>query len=392
MLSNRGRHFLAIPGPTVIPDEVLRAMHRPAVDVYKGPLLDLTYSIYPDLKRIVGTAGEAFIYISNGHGAWEAALSNLFSGGENVLVLESGWFAPGWGEIARRMGVGVEILNAPKRCGVDPAAVEARLKADTAHAIDAVLVVQIDTSSGVWNDIAAIRKAMDAAGHPALLMVDCIASTGCVPYEMDAWGVDVTVSACQKGLMTPPGLGFVFAGEKAMARHEKNGCRGLYWDWTPRANPSAYYQLFAGTAPVQHLYGLRQALDMINDEGLDAVYRRHRMLARGVRAAVEHWGKGGPIELNILDPKAYSDSVTSILTGDVDADGMREICDGELDLTLGVGLGQTVNAFRIGHMGHVNAPMVLGTLGCVELALTRMSANFTPGGVEAATAAMAEVR
>ncbi len=387
---DRGRHFLAMPGPSVIPDAVLRAMHRPAVNIYTGPLIDLTYSIYPDLKRIVGTEGEAYVYICNGHGAWEAALANLFSGGEDVLVLESGWFAPGWGEIARRMGVKPEILNAPTRCGVDPAAVEARLRADTGHTIQAVLVVQIDTSSGVWNDIAAVRKAMDAAGHPALLMVDCIASTGCVPYEMDAWGVDVTVSACQKGLMTPPGLGFVFAGEKALALHEKNGCRGLYWDWTPRTNPDMYYKLFAGTAPVQHLYGLRQALDMISDEGLDAVYSRHRMVARGVRAAVEHWGKGGPIELNIVDPKACSDSVTTILTGDIDADAMRELCEAEFDLTLGIGLGQSVNAFRIGHMGHVNAPMILGTLASVELALTRMGAPFAPGGVEAATAAMAQ--
>lgn len=389
MLSNRGRHFLAIPGPTVFPDEVLRAMHQPAVDVYKGPLLDLTYSCYPDLKRVVGTEGEAFIYISNGHGAWEASLANLFSGGEQVLVLESGWFAPGWGRIAASMGVEVEVLNAPKRCGVDPAAVEERLRADTGHEIQAVMVVQIDTSSGVWNDIAGIRKAMDAAGHPALLMVDCIAATGCVPFEMDAWGVDLTVSACQKGLMTPPGLSFVFAGEKAIARREKNGCRGLYWDWAPRANPEAYYQLFAGTAPVQHLYGLRQALNMINDEGLDAIFKRHRMIAIGVRAAVEHWGGDGPVELNILDPDARADSVTTILTGDIHADGMREICDAEYDLTLGVGLGQTVNAFRIGHMGHVNAPMILGTLATVELALTRMGAPFQSGGVEAATKSMA---
>ncbi len=387
---DHGRHFLAIPGPSVVPDDVLRAMHRPAVNIYEGPLIDLTHSLYPDLKRIVGTAGEAFIYISNGHGAWEAALANVFSGGEQVLVLESGMFAPGWGEIASRMGLEVELLHAPKRCGVDPNAVEARLRDDVDHAIKAVMVVQIDTSSGVWNDIAAIRQAMDAAGHPALLMVDCIAATGCVPCEMDAWGVDVVVSACQKGLMTPPGLGIVFANEKAMAAHRKNGCRSSYWDWTPRANPERYYQLFAGTAPVQHLFGLRQALDMIFEEGLDAVYERHRVIARGVRAAVEHWGTGGPIELNVVDPDARSDSVTTILTGDLDADEMRAICEAEFDVTLGIGLGQTVNAFRIGHMGHVNAPMILGTLGSIELALTRMGAPFSPGGVEVAVACMAE--
>ena len=387
---DKGRHFLAIPGPSVIPDEVLRAMHRSAVNIYEGPLVDLTYSLFPDLKRIIGTQGEAFLYIANGHGAWEAALANLFSGGESVLVLESGRFALGWSEIASAMGVEIEILNAPARRAVDPDAVEARLREDRRHAIKAVLVVQIDTASGVWNDIAAIRRAMDAAGHPALLMVDCIASTGCVPYAMDAWGVDVTVSACQKGLMTPPGLGFVFANEKAMAAHRENGCRGIYWDWTPRIRPDYYYKLFAGTPPVQHLFGLRRALDMINEEGLDAVYRRHRMIGGGVRAAVEHWGRDGPIELNVVDPPARSDSVTTILTGPIDAEALRRFCEAELGVTLGLGLGQTVNAFRIGHMGHVNPPMILGTLGSVELALTRLGAPFTPGGVEAATAAMAE--
>lgn len=288
------------------------------------------------------------------------------------------------------MGLEIETLNAPRRSGVDPQAVEARLRADTGHTIKAVLVVQIDTSSGVWNDIAAIRRAMDAAGHPALFMVDCIAATGCVPFQMDAWKADVTVSACQKGLMTPPGLGMVFANDRAMAVHKENGCRSSYWDWTPRANPERYYQLFAGTAPVQHLFGLRQALDMINAEGLEAVYQRHRTIAAGVRAAVEHWGKGGPIELNVVDPAARSDSVTTILTGDIDADAMRAICEADLGVTLGIGLGQTVNAFRIGHMGHINPPMILGTLGAVELALTRMGAAFSPGGVEAAAAVMAQ--
>ena len=391
MRFDHGRHFLAIPGPSVIPDDVLRAMHRPAVNIYEGPLIDLTYSLYPDLKRIAGTEGEAFIYMSNGHGAWEAALINLFGGGERVLVLESGMFAPGWGEIAARMGLEVETLYAPKRSSVDPDALEARLRSDKEHTIKAVMVVQIDTSSGVWNDIAAVRRAMDAAGHPALLMVDCIAATGCVPFNMDAWGVDVTVSACQKCLMTPPGLGIVFANEKAMAAHRENGCRSAYWDWTPRANPERYYQLFAGTAPVQHLFGLRQALDMIMAEGLEAVYARHRMIADGVRAAVAHWGKTGPIEFNIIDPAARSDSVTTILTGDLDADAMRALCETELDVTLGIGLGQTVNAFRIGHMGHVNAPMILGVLGAVELALTRLGAPFSAGGVEAAAQEMARV-
>ena len=370
----------------MIPDEVLRAMHRPAVSIYEGPLIDLTYSLYGDLKRVVRTEGAGFIYIANGHGAWEAALANVFSAGDRALVLESGRFAVGWGEQAAKMGVEVEVLPAPARRGVDPAALEDRLRADTGRQIKAVLVVQIDTASGVWNDIAAIRTAIDAAGHPALFMVDCIASTGCVPYEMDAWGVDVTVTACQKGLMTPPGLGFVFANEKALAVRDANGCRSAYWDWVPRRNPDYYYHLFAGTAPVQHLFGLRQALDMIFEEGLDAVYARHAMIARGVRAAVEHWG--APLELNIADPLARSDSVTTILSGDIDAQAMRKLCEDELGVTLGIGLGMDVPAFRIGHMGHVNPPMILGTLGAVELALSKMEVAFRAGGVGAAVKAM----
>jgi alanine-glyoxylate transaminase/serine-glyoxylate transaminase/serine-pyruvate transaminase len=287
--------------------------------------------------------------------------------------------------MAEQMGAVVETIPAPPRKGVDPAAVEAHLRADKDHRIKAILVVQIDTATGVWNDIQAIRKAIDAAGHPALYMVDCIACFGCVPYEMDAWGVDVTVAACQKGLMTPPGLGFVFANERAMKRRHENGCRSSYWDWLPRADPDMYYKLFCGTAPVNHLFGLREALDMMAEEGIEAVFARHKRLAGAVRAAVAHWGESGPLELNIIDPAARSDAVTTILTGDIDAQVLRRLCEDELSLTLGLGIGLDFNgAFRIGHMGHVNEPMILGTLATVELALTKMQASFNSGGVEAA--------
>jgi len=388
-----GRHFLAIPGPTVTPERVMRAMNRPMVNIYEGPLIELTHSLFPDLKKVAKTEGDCMMYIANGHGAWDAALFNTISAGDTVLVLESGRFAVGWGILAEQMGATVETLNAPERKGVDPAAVEARLRADTENKIKAVLVVQIDTATGVWNDIEAIRKAIDAAGHPALYMVDCIACFGCVPYEMDAWGVDVTVAACQKGLMTPPGLGFVFANDKAMARRKENGCLSGYWDWLPRAAPDMYYKLFCGTAPVNHLFGLREALDMIAEEGLDAVYARHTRIACGVRAAVERWGEGGPIEFNITDPMGRSDAVTTILTGDMDAQVLRRRCEDELSLTLGLGIGLDFNsAFRIGHMGHVNEPMILGTLATVELALSEMNAPFASGGVEAAIQAMDTAR
>ncbi len=385
-----GRHFLAIPGPTVIPERVLRAMNRPMVNIYEGPLIDLTHGLFPDLKKIAKTEGDCLMYISNGHGAWDAALFNTISAGDKVLVLESGRFAAGWGVMAEQMGAVVETIACSTRQGVDPNAVEARLREDTSHEIKAVLVVQIDTATGVWNDIEAIGKAIKAANHPTLFMVDCIACFGCVPYEMDAWGVDVTVAACQKGLMTPPGLGFVFANGKAMARRHENGCLSAYWDWLPRADPDMYYKLFCGTAPVNHLFGLREALDMIAEEGLDAVCARHSRLARGVRAAVARWGEGGgPLELNITNPEARSDAVTTILTGDIDAQVLRRICEDQLSLTLGLGIGLDFNgAFRIGHMGHVNEPMILGTLGTVELALAKMNAPYTPGGTNAAIEAM----
>jgi len=385
MTVETGRHFLAIPGPTVIPERVMRAMNRPMTNIYEGPLIDLTHSLFPDLKKIAKTDGDCLMYIANGHGAWDAALFNTISAGDTVLVLESGRFAVGWGAQAQQMGATVETITAPPRSGVDPAAVEAYLRRDTEHKIKAILVVQVDTATGVWNDIQAIRKAIDAANHPALYMVDCIACFGCVPFEMDAWGVDVTVAACQKGLMTPPGLGFVFANEKAMARRSENGCLSIYWDWMPRAQPDMYYKLFCGTAPVNHLFGLREALDMMDEEGLDAVYARHNRLARGVRAAVARWGEGGPLEFNIAGPDARSDAVTTILTGDLDAQVLRRLCEDELSLTLGLGIGLDFNgAFRIGHMGHVNEPMILGVLGTVELALAKMGAAYAPGGVEAA--------
>ena len=384
-----GRHFLAIPGPTVIPDRVLRAMNVPMVNIYEGPLIETTHSLFPDLKTLAGTAGEAVMYIANGHGAWEGALANTIHPGDEVLVLESGRFAVGWGAQAAQMGATVHTIQAPPRRGVDPAAVETRLREDKSHAIRAVLVVQVDTASGVWNDIEAIRRAMDAAGHPALLMVDCIACFGCIPFEMDAWGVDVMVAACQKGLMTPPGLGFVFANDKAMANRHARGCTSAYWDWLPRTQPDMYYKIFCGTAPVQHIFGLREALDMMAEEGKDAIFARHARLAGAVRAAVAHWGQGGPIECNIVDKAARSNAVTTILTGDIDAQAMRRVCEDDLNVTLGLGIGMDANStFRIGHMGHVNEVMILGVLGAVELALSKMGVPFAKGGVEAAVASL----
>ncbi|HYI03629.1 MAG TPA: aminotransferase class V-fold PLP-dependent enzyme, partial [Reyranella sp.] len=280
-----GREFLAIPGPTTVPDEVLRAMHRPAVDIYSGPLLALTDGLLRDIAQVFNTKGRAYIYISNGHGAWEAALTNVLSKGDKILVLESGRFAIGWGESARRMGVDVEILKGDMRRAVRPAEVEARLKADKGGTIKAIMVAQIDTASGVVNDIPAISQAIRAAKHDALLMVDAVASLACVPFDMDAWGVDVAISASQKGLMTPPGLGFVAANARAREIHKTAGLRTAYWDWTEREG-DVHYQKYCGTPPEHLLFGLRQALDMLFAEGLENVFRRHRLLAEAVRRAV----------------------------------------------------------------------------------------------------------
>src|SRR5256885_11264664 len=234
-----GREFLAIPGPTTVPDEVLRAMHRPAVDIYSGPLLAITDSLLGDLPKLFHTAGRSYIYAANGHGAWEAALTNVLSRGDKVLVLESGRFAIAWGEAAKMLGAEVEVLAGDIRRAVDPHAVEAKLKAD--RSIKAILVTQVDTASGVQNDIAAIGKARDAAGSDALLLVDAVASLGCMPFEMDKWAVDVAMAGSQKGLMTPPGLGFTAAGPRAREAHKKADMRTPYWDWTFR-DGEAHYQ------------------------------------------------------------------------------------------------------------------------------------------------------
>jgi alanine-glyoxylate transaminase/serine-glyoxylate transaminase/serine-pyruvate transaminase len=374
----------------VIPDAVLQAMHRPAVSIYEGELEGITHSLLRDLKPVARTDGLPFIYIANGHGAWEAALTNVLSRGDKVLVLESGRFAVGWGEMAAALGVEVEVLRAAPRRAVDPKAVEARLRADRDHAFKAVLVVQVDTASSVWNDVAAIRAAIDAAGHPALFMVDVIASQGCVPYEMDAWGVDVTVGGAQKGLMTPPGLAFCWANAKAMAAHARADLRTQYWDWSLRLE-DPHYRKYCGTPPVHLLYALRAALDMLAAEGLEAAWARHATLARAVRAAVSAWSADGPLSFNVLEPSERADSVTTVLAGDADVERFRRFCHENLGLVLGVGLGDFERrSFRIGHMGWLNPPMLLGTLGAAEAGLRACGIPHGEGALAAAAAVIAD--
>ena len=385
MVVRAGREFLALPGPTTMPDEVLQAMHRPAADIYSGELVAITDSLLADLSKLFRTEGQSYIYIANGHGAWEAVLSNILSRGDKVLVLESGRFALGWGEAAARMGAELEILKGELSRAVRPDEVEARLKADTNHEIKVILVVQVDTATGVYNDIEAIGKAIKAAKHPALYVVDTVASLACMPYEMDAWGVDVSMSASQKGLMTPPGLSFVAVNDRARAIHAKANMRTPYWDWTAREGKE-HYMRYAGTPPVHLMYALRRALDMIAEEGLDNIFLRHKLLAEAVRAAVGVWAKSNAIGFNIAKPDERADTVTTILlNGSPTANELRAYCSQKCGLVLGTGIGAlSGQAFRIAHMGHINAPMILGTLGVVEMALQALGIPHGKGGVAAA--------
>lgn len=385
MVVRAGREFLAIPGPTTMPDQVLQAMHRPALDIYSDAMVQLTDSLLRDISRLFSTTANSYIYIANGHGAWEATLTNVLSRGDKILVLESGRFAVGWGNAARAMGVEVEGLKGDWRRAIRPDEVEARLRRDTGHSIKAILAVQVDTASGAVNDIEAIGQAIKSAGHPALFMVDAVASLGCMPFEMDAWGIDIAMSASQKGLMAPPGLGFVVANDRARAVHKSAGLRTPYWDWTEREG-AEHYRKYSGTAPVHLLFALRQSIDMLFDEGLDNVFLRHRLLAGAVRRAVTVWSEGQVLGFNIAGPAERSDVVTTVVMANAhDPVALHAYCKTMCGVVLGVGIGELHGkAFRIAHMGHVNAPMILGTLGVIEMGLKALGIPHGRGGTEAA--------
>ena len=396
MSASGGREYLAIPGPSVMPDAVLRAMHRAAPNIYAGELPDMMPELISGLKAVARTEQNATIYIANGHGAWEAALSNILAEGDQALGIYNGRFGVGWAEVA--CGLGAEVV--PLDCGLKtPAtgeALEAALRADTAGKIKVVLCTHVDTSTSVKNNIAEMRAAIDAAGHDALLAVDCIASLGCDHFEMDAWGVDVMVAASQKGLMVPPGLGFVFFSDKAAAVRAAMPRVSLYWDWTPRANPQAFWQYFAGTAPTHHLYGLQASLEMLHSEGMEAVWLRHARMAGAIWAACETWGQGGPLKLNVAERMHRSCAVTALHIGVEHGLRLRQWTEGEAGLTLGIGLGMSTpedpegnGFFRIGHMGHINAQMVMGTLGSIEAAFSSLNVPRGSGALEAAAAALA---
>jgi alanine-glyoxylate transaminase / serine-glyoxylate transaminase / serine-pyruvate transaminase len=384
-----GRHFLQIPGPTNVPDRVLRAIDAATMD-HRGPeFATLGKSVLAGLKRVFkSTSGEVVIYPASGTGAWEAALVNTLSAGDRVLMVETGHFATLWQKMAGRLGLDVEFLPGDWRHGVDPEAVEKRLRADAAKRIKAVCVVHNETSTGVTSRIGEARRAIDAAGHPALFMVDTISSLASIDYRHDEWGVDVTVAGSQKGLMLPPGLSFNCISAKALAAAKSAGLPKSYWAWDEMiANGRSGY--FPYTPATNLLYGLREALAMLLDEeGLDAVFARHQRHAEATRRAVRGWG----LEVLAADPREYSPSLTAVMVpAGHDADRVRKTILEAFDMSLGTGLGKLAGkVFRIGHLGDFNDLALMGTLAGVEMGLALAGVPVRKEGVQAAMAWLAE--
>ncbi|MBB5761741.1 alanine--glyoxylate aminotransferase family protein [Methylorubrum rhodesianum] len=385
MTSRTGRHFLHIPGPSPVPERVLRAMDRQVID-HRGPEFGaLGREVLEGCRTIFRTKGPVVIYPGSGTGAWEATIVNTLSSGDRVLMFETGHFATLWRQMAARWGIEVEFVPGDWRHGVDPALVEAKLAEDRGHSFKAVMVVHNETSTGVTSRIPAIRKAIDAAGHPALLLVDTISSLGSVDYRHDEWGVDVTVSGSQKGLMLPPGLGFTAISDKARAAGRSNNIPRSYWDWEEMLKPNAN-GYFPYTPATNLLYGLREAVAMMLEEGLDNVFARHQRLAAATRAAVEAWG----LEVLCQNPDEYSPVLTAVMMPDgKGADAFRALVLEKFDMSLGAGLSKLADKiFRIGHLGETNDLTLMGALSGVEMGLAAAGVPHQRGGVLAAMASL----
>lgn len=385
--SRPGRHFLQIPGPTNLPGRVARALSRPTID-HRGPeCASLTFSILERLQQVFQTSGPVIIYPSSGNGGWEAALVNTLSAGDRVLFCANGQFAAGWTKVANGLGLKVEELQGDWRCPVDLAALEERLAADSGREIRALAMVHNETSTGVVNDVAGARAALDRTGHDALLMVDVVSSIGAMDYRHDEWGVDVTVAGSQKGLMIPPGLGFNAVSSKALAAAETALLPRAYWNWGPilEFNTRGFYPY---TPSTNLLFGLDEALSMLFEEGLPQVFARHNRLAEATRRAVRGWG----LEVLCRDPHAYSSALTAVVMPEgYDADDLRQVILKRFDMSLGTGLGQVKGkVFRIGHLGDLNELTLAGTLCGVEMGLAVCGVPHVREGVSQALAFLAK--
>ena len=380
-MTRRGRHFLQIPGPTNVPDRVLRAIAEPTID-HRGPdFMRLAAELIEGLQHIFKTTSRIVIYPSSATGGWEAGFVNTLSPGDRVLMFDNGHFATAWKNLAARIGIVVDFVPGDWRVGVDPETVAGALEHDRAHAIKAVAVVHNETSTGVTTPIAPIRRAIDRAGHPALLFADTVSSLGCMDYRHDEWGVDVAVAGSQKGLMLPPGLGILALSAKAIAASSSAAFPRGYWDWRPMLADNTAVA-FPYTPSTNLLVGLREAVRMLEEEGLPEVFARHARHAEATRAAVRAWG----LDLVARNPAEYSSSVTAVFLPDGhDADRLRRIILERFDMSLGTGLGKLKGrVMRIGHLGDFNDLMLAGTLGGVEMGLSAAGVPFRRGGVTAA--------
>jgi alanine-glyoxylate transaminase / serine-glyoxylate transaminase / serine-pyruvate transaminase len=387
MTQHQGRHFLQIPGPSPVPDRVLRAMDMPVIDHRSAEFAKLGHTVLEGSQKIFKTSGPVIIFPSSGTGAWEAAIVNTLSPGDKVLMVETGHFAAMWRQMAARWGIDVDLMPSDWRHGADPVAIGERLAADKSHAIKAVMVVHNETSTGVTSRIGEVRAAMDRAGHPALLMVDTISSLGSADYRHDEWKVDVSVSCSQKGFMLPPGLGFNAISEKARAAAKTNKMPRSYWDWEEMLKPNSN-GFFPYTPATNLLYGLREAIAMLLEEGLEAVFARHQRLAAATRAAVTHWG----LEVLCLEPSEYSPVLTAVLMPPGhDADQFRKVVLENYNMSLGSGLAKLAGkVFRIGHLGECNELTLVGALSGVEMGLEAAGVPHRAGGVAAAMALLEE--
>jgi alanine-glyoxylate transaminase / serine-glyoxylate transaminase / serine-pyruvate transaminase len=386
----RGRHFFANPGPTNIPDSVLRAMDRPSVDFNDPEFVPIYDAAFAGVKRVLRTNQHLFMYNASGHGAWEASLTNLLSPGDTIMVLESGYFSEEWANMARAHGLEVKLIAADWRRGVDIADVRKELAADTAHVIKAVCVVHNETATGMMLPLPAIREAIDATGHAALFLVDTISSLGSLEFRMDDWKIDCVVGGSQKGLMLPTGMSFTGVSDKALAAHQTAKLHRFYFDWTMMSNRAQ--KSFIGTIPVNIFYGLRESIRLLDEEGLDNVTARHARLGEATRRAVKVWaGNNGPT-LFCTSPERYSNSVTALLMPEgFNGDALRKTIRERFNVSLGGGLGKLGGKiFRIGHLGDLNEPMLLGALSAIEMGMRIDGIPHGRGGVEAAMEFLAE--